>query len=167
MRISDWSSDVCSSDLVTRVIEPEPDSIVFGLTTIVTRGRTVMIADTTVHEAPTPEELAEIAVAAAAQARRMGHEPRLAFLSYSNFGNPDRPSARRVRDAVALLDERPVDFEYDGDISAEVALDPELMKRLYPFCRLCGPATVLILPARWDASRSGKSVYVRVGRRGG
>src|SRR3546814_11206965 len=123
MRISDWSSDVCSSDL--------------------------------------------IAVAAAAQARRMGHEPRLAFLSYSNFGNPDRPSARRVRDAVALLDERPVDFEYDGDISADVALASELMKRLYPFCRLCGPATVLILPARWDASRSGKSVYVRVGRRGG
>ena len=141
---------------VTQVIEPDPDSIVFGLTTIVSRGQTVLIADTTVHEQPSPEELAEIAVAAAAQARRMGHEPRLAFLSYSNFGNPDRPSARRVRDAVAVLDQRPVDFEYDGDLSADVALDPELMKRLYPFCRLSGPANVLIMPALHSANIAAK-----------
>ncbi|MET4700179.1 malate dehydrogenase (oxaloacetate-decarboxylating)(NADP+) [Constrictibacter sp. MBR-5] len=141
---------------VTQVIEPDPDSIVFGLTTIVSRGQTVLIADTTVHEQPLPEELAEIAVAAAAQARRMGHEPRLAFLSYSNFGNPDRPSARRVRDAVAVLDQRPVDFEYDGDLSADVALDPELMKRLYPFCRLSGPANVLIMPALHSANIAAK-----------
>jgi len=141
---------------VTQVIEPDPASIVFGLTTIVSRGQTVLIADTTVHEQPSPEELAEIAVAAAAQARRMGHEPRLAFLSYSNFGNPDRPSARRVRDAVAILDQRPVDFEYDGDLSADVALDPELMKRLYPFCRLSGPANVLIMPALHSANIAAK-----------
>jgi len=141
---------------VTQVIEPDPDSIVFGLTTIVSRGQTVLIADTTVHEQPSPEELAEIAVAAAAQAWRMGHEPRLAFLSYSNFGNPDRPSARRVRDAVAVLDQRPVDFEYDGDLSADVALDPELMKRLYPFCRLSGPANVLIMPALHSANIAAK-----------
>ncbi|MFN4089034.1 MAG: NADP-dependent malic enzyme [Alphaproteobacteria bacterium] len=141
---------------VTQVIEPEPGATVFGLTTIVSRGQTVMIADTTVHERPTPEELVAIAVAAADQARRMGHEPRLAFLSYSNFGNPDRPSARRVRDAVALLDKRPVDFEYDGEISADVALDFELMKRLYPFCRLSGPANVLIMPALHSANIAAK-----------
>src|SRR3546814_17886496 len=86
----------------------------------------------------------------------MGHEPRLAFLSYSNFGNPDRPSARRVRDAVALLDERPVDFEYDGDISADVALDPELKKRPYPFCRLSGPANALTMPALHPANTPAK-----------
>mgnify|MGYP005818135147 CR=1 FL=1 len=141
---------------VTQVIEPEPDSVVFGLTTIVTREQPVLIADTTVHEQPTPEELAEIAVAAAAQARRMGHEPRLAFLSHSNFGNPDLPSARRVRDAVAVLDKRPVDFEYDGDMSADVALDADLMKRLYPFCRLSGPANVLIMPALHSANIAAK-----------
>src|SRR5690606_31204941 len=131
---------------VTRVIEPEPGSIVFGLTMLVARGRTVVIADTTVHELPSSEELAQIAIASAATARRMGLDPRVAFLSYSSFGHPDRPSARRVRDAVALLHQRRVDFDYGGEMAADVALDPELMKRLYPFSRLSDAANVLVMP---------------------
>ena len=141
---------------VTQVIRPEPDAVVFGLTTLLLRGRTVMIADTTVHELPSAETLAEIAVAAAATAQRMGHEPRVAFLSYSNFGTPQGPSMQRVREAVRLLDQRRVDFEYDGEMAADVALDAELMKSVYPFCRLSGPANLLIMPALHSANISAK-----------
>ena len=141
---------------VTRVIEPEAGATVFGLTTLVMRSGTVMIADTTVHELPSAEQMVEIAIAAAAHARRMGHEPRVAFLSYSNFGNPHRPSMERVRQAVHLLDQRPVDFEYDGEMSADVALDADLMKSIYPFCRLSGPANLLIMPALHSANISAK-----------
>jgi malate dehydrogenase (oxaloacetate-decarboxylating)(NADP+) len=108
------------------------------------------------HELPDPEQLADIAIQSAAQARAMGHEPRVALLSYSNFGNPLRETAKRVRDAVAVLDSRLVDFEYDGEMQANVALDGELMRELYPFCRLSGPANVLIMPALHTANISAK-----------
>jgi malate dehydrogenase (oxaloacetate-decarboxylating)(NADP+) len=109
-----------------------------------------------VHELPTPEELADIAVQSAAQARRLGHVPRVALLSFSNFGNPMREKAKRVRDAVKVLDSMQVDFEYDGEMQANVALDYELMRRLYPFCRLKGPANVLIMPALHSANITAK-----------
>jgi malate dehydrogenase (oxaloacetate-decarboxylating)(NADP+) len=86
----------------------------------------------------------------------MGHEPRVAFLSFSNFGQYMRGRAEHVRDAVALLDQRRIDFEYDGEMSADVALDQDLMKRLYPFCRLSGPANVLIMPALHAANIGAK-----------
>ena len=145
-----------SFDEVTRVLAPAPESCVFGMTTIVTRTGTVMIADTTVHERPDPAQLAAIAKESAAAARRLGHEPRVAFLSFSNFGNPAKSTAARVRDAVALLDQRDVDFEYDGEMSADVALDYKLMRSIYPFCRLSGPANVLIMPALHSANISAK-----------
>ncbi len=128
----------------------------FGLSIIVTRGRTVFLADTTVHESPSPEQLADIAIQSAEQASAMGHEPRVALLSFSNFGNPRRHTARHVRDAVAMLDRREVGFEYDGEMQANVALDHELMRELYPFCRLSGPANVLIMPALHSANISAK-----------
>jgi len=131
---------------IRRVLDPKPGCRVFGLTIVVARGRTVIIADTAVHEEPTSVELADIAAQAAAAARTLGHEPRVALLSFSTFGNPLREKAERIRDAVAMLDSRTVDFEYDGEMTADVALDPELMQRLYPFCRLSGPANVLIMP---------------------
>ena len=117
--------------------------------------RTLFIADTNVHELPTPEQLADIACQAAAKARTFGHEPRVALLSFSNFGNPMREKAMRIRSAVDVLDSRDVDFEYDGEMSADVALDPEVRK-LYPFCRMTGPANVLVMPALHSANISYK-----------
>ncbi len=148
-----WSG---SFDDIIRVMDPKPDCRLFGLTILLTRGQTVFIADTTVHELPTPEELADIAVQAAGQAKQMGQVPRVALLSFSNFGNPMREKAQRVRDAVALLDKRHVDFEYDGEMGADVALNHGLMRRLYPFCRLSGPANVLVMPALHTANVSAK-----------
>jgi malate dehydrogenase (oxaloacetate-decarboxylating)(NADP+) len=143
-------------DDISRVIEAKPERRVFGLTMLLSRGKTVFIADTTVHELPSPEELADIAVQTAEKARQMGHEPRVALLSFSNFGNPMREKAQRVRDAVAVLDGRRVDFEYDGEMAADVALDHALMRELYPFCRLTGPANILIMPALHTANVSAK-----------
>jgi malate dehydrogenase (oxaloacetate-decarboxylating)(NADP+) len=141
---------------IMRALDRKPGHRVFGLSVIVTRGRTVFISDTSVHERPTAEQLADIAVQSAEEARAMGHEPRVAFLSYSNFGNPLREKARAVREAVTILDSRGVDFEYDGDMQASVALDPELMRRFYPVCRLTGPANVLVMPGLHAANISAK-----------
>ena len=141
---------------IARVVAPKPDHVVFGLTVLANRTQTVFIGDTTVNELPTPDELCDIAIQSARTARQMGHEPRVAFLSFSNFGQPMRERARHVRDAVALLGTRQVDFEFDGEMSADVALDYALMKRLYPFCRLSGPANVLIMPALHAANISAK-----------
>jgi malate dehydrogenase (oxaloacetate-decarboxylating)(NADP+) len=141
---------------VTRVIDPRPNEQLFGLSMVFAKGRTVFIADTSVNELPTPEQLADIAVQSAAAARRIGHEPRVALLSFSNFGNPLREKAERIREAVAVLDRRKVDFEYEGEMQADVALDFELMRRLYPFSRLKGPANILVMPALHSANISAK-----------
>ncbi|MGF1611745.1 MAG: NADP-dependent malic enzyme [Kiloniellales bacterium] len=143
---------------ITYAIDPRPGHRAFGLAIVVTPSRTVFIADTTVHELPEPEELVDIAIQSAAQARVLGHEPRVALLSFSNFGDPMRARAARIREAVRLLDARAVDFEYDGEMQANVALDEELMRRLYPFCRLSGPANVLIMPALHAANISAKLI---------
>ena len=140
---------------IRRVIDERPNELLMALTMVIVRGRTVFIADTNVHELPTPEQLADIACQAAAKARAFGHEPRVALLSFSNFGNPMREKAQRIRTAVDVLDGRSVDFEYDGEMSADVALDPE-MRKLYPFCRLTGPANVLVMPALHSANISYK-----------
>jgi len=109
----------------------------------------------TVNELPTPEELADIACQTAARARELGHEPRVALLSFSSFGNPPREKALRVREAIEILDARKVDFEYDGEMAADVALSQTAMTP-YPFCRLSGPANVLVMPAWHSASISTK-----------
>jgi malate dehydrogenase (oxaloacetate-decarboxylating)(NADP+) len=140
---------------VQRVIDPKPGHRVIGLSMVITRGRTVLVADTAVTEMPTAEELAEIAVEAAGVARRLGYEPRVGMLAFSSFGHPQGERSARVIDAVKLLDHRRVDFEYDGDIAADVALNAELMAA-YPFCRLSGPANVLVMPAFHSASISTK-----------
>ena len=131
---------------VSRVIDAKPQRRTFGLSVLAMPGRTVFIADSTVHDRPTAAELAEIAVHSARRARALGHEPRVALLSFSNFGQPDSAITGHVRDAVRLLDARGVDFEYDGEMTADMALDPELRQRLYPFCRLTGSANVLVMP---------------------
>jgi len=142
-------------DDITRALDAQQGQRVCGINIVVTRSRTVFIADTTVNEEPSAVELADIAEQAANMARRLGHEPRVAFLSFSNFGNPMRDLAARVRDAVTLLDSRSPDFEYDGEMTADVALDTEMMQ-LYPFCRLSGPANVLVMPDLHSANIAGK-----------
>jgi len=136
---------------ITRVIDPMEGERVMGLAVVVTRGRTLFIADTNVHVVPNAEELLDIAVEAAAYARSLAQEPRVAFLSFSNFGNPMRPQADRLREAVALMDARGVDFEYDGEMSVSTALNHDIMREIYPFCRLSGPANVLVMPALHSA----------------
>ena len=137
---------------ISRALDPKEGHRAFGLTIIVARDRTVFLADSTVHELPDAEQLVDIAIQSAAQARAMGHEPRVAFLSFSNFGNPPRREAEHMRQAVELLDGRQVDFEYDGEMQANVALDHNLLRQLYPFCRLSGAANVLIMPGLHSAN---------------
>jgi malate dehydrogenase (oxaloacetate-decarboxylating)(NADP+) len=144
------SMSVCIED-ISLAIDPMPGQIAFGLTLMLsTSGHTIFIADTVMHVRPSPKQLADIAIGSAAAARRLGHEPRVALLSYSNYGSPMHDHAQGIRDAVALLDERGVNFEYDGDLSPDVALD-ESLRAIYPFCRLSGPANILIMPGLHSA----------------
>jgi malate dehydrogenase (oxaloacetate-decarboxylating)(NADP+) len=136
---------------VQLVLDPAPGERVMGMSLVLSRGRTLFIADTNVTEFPSPEALADMACEAAAAARRFGAEPRVAFLSYSTFGNPSGDRADAIQAAVKALDGRETDFEYEGEMNADVALDPD-HRRLYPFSRLSGPANVLIMPAIHSAS---------------
>ncbi len=144
------SASVCLED-IGRVIEPAPGRVAFGLTLLLgLRGSAIFIADTLLHERPTSEQLVGITMGSAGAARSLGHEPRVALVSHSTFGNPMHPTGQAIRDAVHMLDRRGVDFEYDGDMSPDVALEPTL-RALYPFCRLTGPANVLIMPGLHSA----------------
>ena len=134
-------------------IDPKPGHCVMGVSIALCRGRTVVVADTAVHDMPNSEELADIAEEAAGVARRLGFDPRVAMLAYSTFGNPAGERAEKVKEAVRILDSRRVDFEYDGEMGADVALNPKVMAS-YPFCRLSGPANVLVMPARHSAAIS-------------
>jgi malate dehydrogenase (oxaloacetate-decarboxylating)(NADP+) len=140
---------------IRHVIDPKPGHRVIGVSMVVARGRTVLVADTAVTEMPDAQEIAEIAVEAAGVARRLGYEPRLALLAFSTFGHPAGERSSRVIEAVKILDSKRVDFEYDGEMAADVALNPELAAA-YPFCRLSGPANVLVMPAFHSASISTK-----------
>ncbi|MBE8190767.1 MAG: NADP-dependent malic enzyme [Alphaproteobacteria bacterium] len=139
---------------VRQVIDPHEGCRVMGISMMIAHGRIVFVADTNVIDMPSAIELADIACQAAATARALGHEPRVAMLAYSNFGHPmEGARSAYVREAVHLLDERQVDFEYDGDMAADVALNAQAMQR-YPFCRLSAPANILIMPAIHSASIS-------------
>ncbi|MFK8032988.1 MAG: NADP-dependent malic enzyme [Hyphomicrobiales bacterium] len=140
---------------VRLMIDPKPGHRVIGMSMAICRGRTVLVADTAVHDMPNSTELADIAEEAAGVARRLGYEPKVAMLAYSTFGHPQGERAERVQEAVKLLDKRKVDFEYDGEMAADVALNADVMSS-YPFCRLTGPANVLVMPAFHSASISTK-----------
>jgi malate dehydrogenase (oxaloacetate-decarboxylating)(NADP+) len=138
---------------VLRVIDPAPDGRIMGMSVVLAKGHTLFIADTNVTEMPEAEELVEIAMEAARTVKTLGYVPRVAFMSYSTFGNPMGVRSEKVRDAVAMLDMMDVDFEYEGEMPPELALDPS--KRVnYPFMRLTGPANVLIMPAIHSAAIS-------------
>ena len=140
---------------VRRVIDDAPGKRAMGLSMVLARGRTVLVADTNVHDMPTAQELADIAIESADVARRLGYEPRVALLAYSTFGHPMGERSERVRESVEILDRQQRDFEYDGEMSADVALNREAMS-MYPFCRLTEPANVLVMPAIHSASISTK-----------
>ncbi len=140
---------------VRRCIDPQPGHRVIGVSLALTRGRTVLVADTAVHDMPTAEELADIAEEAAHVAHRLGYQPRVALLAYSTFGHPTGERSERLREAVKILDKRKVDFEYDGEMGADVALNAHRMEQ-YPFCRLSGTANVLVMPAIHSAAISTK-----------
>ena len=145
-----------SFEHVTRVIGPKKGKEFITTSMLISRGRTVFMGDTSIHERPSGEQMANIAEVIAEKARSMGHTPRVAFLSFSNFGNPDSAITQTARDAVAVLDERKVDFEYEGEMTADIALDYELMQARYPFSRLKGPANILVMPGLHSANISFK-----------
>jgi malate dehydrogenase (oxaloacetate-decarboxylating)(NADP+) len=141
---------------VRTVIDDEAGATPFGINIIVGRHRTVLIADTAVTERPTAEQFAAIAIRAAAFARRMGQDPRVAFISYTTFGNPPGRHIEELREAVKLLDTIVTDFEYEGEMGPDVALNHEMQSKFYPFSRLTGPANILIMPGLQSANISAK-----------
>jgi len=148
------ASHTCRKEIM-HAIDVDENQQLFGLSIAVARERTVFIADTMVHEHPSGEQLADFAIQAAAKARMMGHEPRVALLSHSNFDVPPGNLGKEVRRAVQILDSDKRDFVYDGEMTASVALDPN-MAAIYPFCRLGGTANVLIMPGLYSASISSR-----------
>ncbi len=140
-------------EMINHVFDANASDGAVGVSVVLLRGRLVLIADTLVHEWPEEEDLADIAERAAHVARSLGMEPRVAFVSFSNFGYPVSERAEKMHLAPGVLERRGVDFEYDGEMTADVALNPDVMAQ-YPFCRLSGPANILVVPARHSASIS-------------
>lgn len=139
-------------------LNPRPGAQLFGLSIVVSRDKTVFFGDTSVHAQPSAAQLANIAIQCAAKAKKLGHTPRVAFLSYSSFGSPMTDDVERIRDAMSILERAHVDFEFDGEMPADVALDHELMKS-YSFLRLSGPANILIMPELNSANIAAKLIH--------
>jgi malate dehydrogenase (oxaloacetate-decarboxylating)(NADP+) len=138
------------------VIDDEEGATPFGINVIVGRSHTVLIADTAVTERPTAEQYGAIAMRSSAFARRLGLEPRVAFISYTTFGNPPGMHIEELRGAVKLLDSFQADFEFEGEMAPDVALNYNLQRRYYPFSRLSGAANILVMPGLQSASISAK-----------
>ena len=136
---------------VIKVVDARPGEIMFGLNMIVNKGKTVFIADTTVHEYPTSKQMAEIAISASRVVRLFGFDPKVAFLSHSTFGQPITSRTKHIRDAVDILKSMKVDFKFDGDMQPDVALSEEY-KDLYPFSEIVGKANVLVMPGQHSAA---------------
>ena len=148
--------------LINHVFDARPQDGAVGVTALLHKGRIVLIADTLVHEWPDENDLATIATKAAGVARDLGLEPRVAFVSFSTFGYPVSERATKMHRAPAILDAMKVDFEYEGEMTVDVALNPDVMAN-YPFCRLTGPANILVVPARHSASISVKLMQEMAG----
>ena len=127
----------------------------FGLNMVVHKGKTIFIGDTSVHEYPTSQQLAEIALSTARVVRLFGFDPKVAFVSHSTFGQPLTSRTKHIRDAVEILKEKKVDFEFDGDMQPDVALNQEY-EELYPFANIVGKANILIMPGQHSAAISYK-----------
>ena len=149
-------------NLINHVFDADADHGAVGVTALLHKGRIVLIADTLVHEWPDEEDLANIAERAAGVTRHLGLEPRVAFVSFSTFGYPVSERAEKMHIAPRVLDKRGVDFEYEGEMTVDVALNAQAQAQ-YPFSRLSGPANILVVPARHSASISVKLMQEMAG----
>ena len=146
-----------SLEKIKKVIEPRPNEIMFGLNMIVSKGKTVFVGDTSVHEYPSSEQLAEIAISTARVVRLFGFDPKVAFVSHSTFGQPLTSRTKHIKNAVNILKEKNVDFEFDGDMQPDVALNGQY-KELYPFSNIVGNANILVMPGQHSAAISYKLI---------
>ena len=146
-----------SFEKIKKVIDSRPGEIMFGLNMVVNKGKTVFIGDTSVHEYPSSEQLAEIAISSARVVRLFGFNPKVAFLSHSTFGQPITSRTKHIRDAVEILKSKKVDFKFDGDMQPDVALNEEYAE-LYPFSEIVGNANILIMPGQHSAAISYKII---------
>ena len=146
-----------SLEKITKVVDPRPGEIMFGLNMIINRGKTIFVCDTSVIEYPDANQLAEMAISTARVVRLFGFDPKVAFLSHSTFGQPATDRTKRISDAVQILKERKVDFKFDGEMQPDVALE-ETYKELYPFSEIVGNANVLIMPSQHSAAISFKTM---------
>ena len=146
-----------SLEKITKVVDPRPGEIMFGLNMIINRGKTIFVCDTSVIEYPDADQLAEMAISTARVVRLFGFDPKVAFLSHSTFGQPVTDRTKRISDAVQILKERKVDFKFDGEMQPDVALE-EIYKELYPFSEIVGNANVLIMPSQHSAAISFKTM---------
>jgi malate dehydrogenase (oxaloacetate-decarboxylating)(NADP+) len=144
-----------SFDKVTQVIDARPGEIMFGLNMVVAKGKTIFVGDTSVNEYPSSEELAEIAISSARVVKMFGFVPRVAFVSHSTFGQPLTSRTKHIKKAVDILKDKNVDFDFDGDMQPDVALNEEY-KELYPFSSIVGNANILIMPGQHSAAISYK-----------
>lgn len=151
-----------SLDDIRKVIKPKAGKRIMGYSILLSRAHNIIIADNTECELPNTNDLVEITLQSSSIAKTMGYTPRVALLSFSNFGNPPREKARRVREAIEKLDQMQLDFEYDGEMTPDVALSPAL-KKIYPLSRLSGPANVLIMPGLHSAAISTHLLEVLAG----
>ena len=149
-------------DRINHVFDADAAHGAAGITALLLKGRIVLMADTLVHEWPDEEDLANIAERASTVARNLGLEPRVAFVSFSTFGYPVSERAEKMHLAPGVLDARGVDFEYEGEMTVDVALNPDA-QAAYPFSRLTGPANILVVPARHSASISTKLMQEMAG----
>ncbi len=145
----------CFDDVI-KMIDPIKNETFLSMSMLVSKERTVFIGDVNIHDTPTSEQLADIASGIARTVKNLGYEPKVALLSFSNFGNPPNQNSQIITKTIEILIKRKVNFEFDGEMSAEVALDYNLIKENYPFCRLSGPANVLIMPDLTSANISFK-----------
>ena len=144
-----------SLEKIKQVVSVRKGETMFGLNMIVHKGKTIFIGDTSVHEYPTSEQMAEIAISAARVVKLFGFDPKVAFVSHSTFGQPLTSRTKHIRDAVDILKKKKVAFEFDGDMQPDVALNPEY-KELYPFTKIVGKANILIMPGQHSAAISYK-----------
>ena len=144
-----------SFDKVTQVVDARPGEIMFGLNMVVAKGKTIFVGDTSVNEYPSSEELAEIAISSARVVKMFGFVPKVAFVSHSTFGQPLTSRTKHIKKAVEILEKKNVDFDFDGDMQPDVALNSEY-KELYPFSSIVGNANILIMPGQHSAAISYK-----------
>lgn len=146
-----------SLDKIKQVVDVRKGEIMFGLNLVVHKGKTIFVGDTSVHEYPTSEQMADMAISAARVVRLFGFEPKVAFVSHSTFGQPSTSRTKHIKKAVEILKNKNVSFEFDGDMQPDVALDDEY-KNLYPFSKIVGSANILIMPGQHSAAISYKMI---------